>query len=161
MTTLPGPWPLPRPGPTPRSTFPGRTPRPRRDARARRGEIPYAPAPAGALNDHVRGCTAKTPPSKRIAQRYRRVLADSRAAVGFRGGTKEMPHPIAGRRAGGARLEEVDGNEYVDITMGFGVLLFGHEPDFVTEAVREHLSRGVQYGTRTWRPARWRNSSPN
>jgi glutamate-1-semialdehyde aminotransferase len=101
------------------------------------------------LDDLVRRYTARTPTSKRIAQRYRRVLADSRAVVGFRSGTKEMLYPIAGRRAIGARLEDVDGNEYVDITMGFGVLLFGHEPDFVTEAVREHLSRGIQLGPRT------------
>ncbi|MFF8669996.1 MupA/Atu3671 family FMN-dependent luciferase-like monooxygenase [Streptomyces sp. NPDC015242] len=100
------------------------------------------------LSDLVRRYTAKTPTSKRIAQRYRRVLADSRAVVGFRSATKEMLYPIAGRRASGARLEDVDGNEYVDITMGFGVLLFGHEPDFVTEAVREHLSRGIQLGPR-------------
>ncbi|MDF3149463.1 aminotransferase class III-fold pyridoxal phosphate-dependent enzyme, partial [Streptomyces sp. T21Q-yed] len=101
------------------------------------------------LDDLVRRYTARTPTSKRIAQRYRRVLADSRAVVGFRSGTKEMLYPLAGRRASGARLEDVDGNEYVDITMGFGVLLFGHEPDFVTEAVREHLSRGIQLGPRT------------
>ncbi|KUL21275.1 non-ribosomal peptide synthetase [Streptomyces regalis] len=101
------------------------------------------------LDDLVRRYTARTPTSKRIAQRYRRVLADSRAVVGFRSGTKEMLYPIAGRRGSGARLEDVDGNEYVDITMGFGVLLFGHEPDFVTEAVREHLSRGIQLGPRT------------
>ncbi|MDT0386369.1 MupA/Atu3671 family FMN-dependent luciferase-like monooxygenase [Streptomyces dubilierae] len=100
------------------------------------------------LADLVRRYTARTPTSKRIAQRYRRVLADSRAVVGFRSATKEMLYPIAGRRASGARLEDVDGNEYVDITMGFGVLLFGHEPDFVTEAVREHLSRGIQLGPR-------------
>lgn len=100
------------------------------------------------LADLVRRYTARTPTSKRIAQRYRRVLADSRAVVGFRSGTKEMLYPIAGHRASGARLQDVDGNEYVDITMGFGVLLFGHEPDFVTEAVREHLSRGIQLGPR-------------
>ncbi|MFE5890953.1 MupA/Atu3671 family FMN-dependent luciferase-like monooxygenase [Streptomyces sp. NPDC056462] len=100
------------------------------------------------LADLVRRYTAKTPTSKSIAQRYRRVLADSRAVVGFRSGTKEMLYPIAGHRATGARLQDVDGNEYVDITMGFGVLLFGHEPDFVTEAVREHLSRGIQLGPR-------------
>ncbi|WP_432196032.1 MupA/Atu3671 family FMN-dependent luciferase-like monooxygenase [Streptomyces sp. bgisy027] len=100
------------------------------------------------LADLVRRYTARTPASKRIAQRYRRVLADSRAVVGFRSGTKEMLYPIAGRRASGARLEDVDGNEYVDITMGFGVLLFGHEPEFVTQAVREHLSRGIQLGPR-------------
>ncbi|MFF7725018.1 MupA/Atu3671 family FMN-dependent luciferase-like monooxygenase [Streptomyces sp. NPDC008001] len=100
------------------------------------------------LADLVRRYTAKTPTSKQIAQRYRRVLADSRAVVGFRSGTKEMLYPIAGRRASGARLQDVDGNEYVDITMGFGVLLFGHEPAFVGEAVREHLSRGIQLGPR-------------
>ncbi|MGK5729154.1 MupA/Atu3671 family FMN-dependent luciferase-like monooxygenase, partial [Streptomyces sp. URMC 124] len=100
------------------------------------------------LDDLVRRYTAKTPTSKQIAQRYRRVLADSRAVVGFRSGTKEMLYPIAGRRASGARLQDVDGNEYVDITMGFGVLLFGHEPAFVSEAVREHLSRGIQLGPR-------------
>ncbi|MFI9627926.1 MupA/Atu3671 family FMN-dependent luciferase-like monooxygenase [Streptomyces sp. NPDC052042] len=101
------------------------------------------------LDDLVRRYTARTATSRRIAQRYRRVLADSRAVVGFRSATKEMLYPIAGRRASGARLEDVDGNEYVDITMGFGVLLFGHEPDFVSEAVREHLSRGVQLGPRS------------
>nr|WP_069885556.1 non-ribosomal peptide synthetase [Streptomyces luteocolor] len=100
------------------------------------------------LDDLVRRYTAKTPTSKRITQQYRRVLADSRAAVGFRSSTKEMLYPIAGRRAQGSWIEDIDGNRYVDITMGFGVLLFGHEPAFVTEAVREHLSRGIQLGPR-------------
>ncbi|WP_050515226.1 non-ribosomal peptide synthetase [Streptomyces rimosus] len=100
------------------------------------------------LDDLVRRYTAKTGTSKEIAQRYRRVLADSRAVVGFRSKTKEMLYPIAGRRARGSWLEDVDGNRYVDITMGFGVLLFGHEPEFVSEAVREHLSRGIQLGPR-------------
>ncbi|WP_052434020.1 non-ribosomal peptide synthetase [Streptacidiphilus melanogenes] len=105
-----------------------------------------------AQREHVAGLisrlTAKTPSSKDAAQRYRSVLADSRAVVGFRSATKEMQYPIAGRRAAGSRLEDIDGNAYVDITMGFGTLLFGHEPAFVTEAVREHLSRGLQLGPR-------------
>ncbi|PZG90902.1 non-ribosomal peptide synthetase, partial [Streptomyces sp. NTH33] len=101
------------------------------------------------LDDVVRRYTARTATSKRIAQDHRRVLADSRAVVGFRRATKEMLYPLAARRASGARLEDVDGNSYVDITMGFGVLLFGHEPDFVHEAVREHLSRGVRLGPRS------------
>ncbi|MGA8115349.1 MAG: MupA/Atu3671 family FMN-dependent luciferase-like monooxygenase [Actinocatenispora sp.] len=104
---------------------------------------------AAHLDDLVRRYTARTPRSKAAAQRHRRVLADSRAVVGFRSSTKEMLYPIAGRRAGGSWLEDIDGNRYVDITMGFGVLLFGHEPRFVTEAVREHLSRGIQLGPRT------------
>ncbi|MET8449518.1 MupA/Atu3671 family FMN-dependent luciferase-like monooxygenase [Streptomyces sp. NPDC005209] len=100
------------------------------------------------LKDLVRRYTARTRRSKEIAARHHPVLADSRAVVGFRSSTKEMLYPLAGRRAFGARLEDVDGNQYVDITMGFGVLLFGHEPAFVTEAVREHLSRGIQLGPR-------------
>ncbi len=100
------------------------------------------------LADLVRRYTARTRTSKELAQRTRRVLADSRAVVGFRGGTKEMLYPIAGRGARGSWLEDVDGNRYVDITMGFGVLLFGHEPEFVTSAVQAHLSRGIQLGPR-------------
>ncbi|MEW2624349.1 MupA/Atu3671 family FMN-dependent luciferase-like monooxygenase [Streptomyces sp. NPDC048106] len=107
------------------------------------------PSQRAHLDDLVRRFTAKTPTSKSIAARYRRVLADSRAVVGFRRATKEMLYPLAGSNARGSRLEDVDGNSYVDITMGFGVLLFGHEPDFVREAVREHLARGIRLGPRS------------
>jgi len=96
--------------------------------------------------------TTKTKTSKAITQRYRRVLADSRAIVGFRSATKELLYPIAARRAKGAWLEDVDGNRYLDITMGFGTLLFGHEPDFVTEAVRAYLAEGLRLGPRGVEP---------
>src|SRR6185437_3819392 len=86
--------------------------------------------------------TARTRTSKQLAQRYRRPLADSRAVVGFRSVTKELLYPLAARRVRGAYLEDVDGNCYVDITMGFGALMFGHEPDFVTEAVAAYQADG-------------------
>ncbi|MEL5956203.1 MupA/Atu3671 family FMN-dependent luciferase-like monooxygenase [Streptomyces sp. CLV115] len=101
------------------------------------------------LDDLVRRYTARTAASRQLAQRHRRRLADSRAVVGFRRSTKEMLYPVAARRAEGARIEDIDGNSYTDITMGFGVLLFGHEPGFVREAVREHLSRGIRLGPRS------------
>ncbi|MCX4770330.1 MupA/Atu3671 family FMN-dependent luciferase-like monooxygenase [Streptomyces sp. NBC_01285] len=101
------------------------------------------------LDDLVRRYTARTAASRQLAQRHRRRLADSRAVVGFRKSTKEMLYPVAARRADGARIEDIDGNSYTDITMGFGVLLFGHEPGFVREAVREHLSRGIRLGPRS------------
>ncbi|MFB7761194.1 MupA/Atu3671 family FMN-dependent luciferase-like monooxygenase [Streptomyces xiamenensis] len=100
------------------------------------------------LDDLVERYTRRTRRSKEATARHRPVLADSRAVVGFRSSTKEMLYPIAGRRAKGSTLEDIDGNRYIDITMGFGVLLFGHEPEFVTEAVAEHLSRGVLLGPR-------------
>jgi glutamate-1-semialdehyde aminotransferase len=102
----------------------------------------------GHLEDLVDRYTARTPTSRDLAQRFRPVLADSRAVVGFRSSTKRMQYPITGRSASGARLTDVDGNDYVDITMGFGVLLFGHEPEFLAEPVRRHMSRGIQLGPR-------------
>lgn len=100
------------------------------------------------LRELIERYTARTPTSKQLTQHYRKILADSRAVVGFRGSTKEMLYPIAARRARGSWLTDVDGNRYVDITMGFGALLFGHEPQFVSDAIGAHLSDGLRLGPR-------------
>ncbi|BBB61816.1 hypothetical protein UNDKW_3543 [Undibacterium sp. KW1] len=88
----------------------------------------------------------KTALSKQQAQQYRHVLADSRASAGFRFSIKEMLYPIVGQRAAGSKVWDLDGNEYIDISMGFGVQLFGHEPEFLKEALAESLSRGMRIG---------------
>ncbi|MCZ7413946.1 MupA/Atu3671 family FMN-dependent luciferase-like monooxygenase [Streptomyces sp. WMMC897] len=106
------------------------------------------PGTRAHLADVIQRFTARTARSKELAQRHRRVLADSRATVGFRSSTKEMLYPLAAAGARGPRLTDVDGNDYVDITMGFGTLLFGHEPEFLTEALREHLACGLRLGPR-------------
>ncbi len=41
---------------------------------------------------------------------------------------------------------DIDGKEYIDIAMGFGLNLFGQSPDFVTQALKEQLDRGVEVG---------------
>ena len=43
--------------------------------------------------------------------------------------------------AAGARIRDVDGNEYLDYCGGYGVNLFGHHPAFVWEAVQETVAR--------------------
>jgi amino acid adenylation domain-containing protein len=93
--------------------------------------------------------TKKTQKSKQLTQHSRPVLADSRASAGFRFSTKEMLYPIVGKRAQGARTWDVDGNEYIDITMGFGVNLFGHQPTFITEAIEKQLRENMQLGLQT------------
>ncbi|MER5949031.1 MupA/Atu3671 family FMN-dependent luciferase-like monooxygenase [Streptomyces sp. NPDC001904] len=98
--------------------------------------------------DLARRLTERTSSSKELAQRRRPVLADSRAVVGFRRATKETLYPLSARSARGARLTDIDGNTYTDITMGFGALLLGHEPECVTEAVRAHLDGGLRFGPR-------------
>ena len=87
-----------------------------------------------------------TPESKRLTQAYRSYHANSRAITGFLPSIKEMLYPIHGQRGEGARLWDVDGQEYVDISMGFGALLFGHSPSFVIEAIQEQIKQGILHG---------------
>ncbi|MBG1265456.1 aminotransferase class III-fold pyridoxal phosphate-dependent enzyme, partial [Nostoc sp. WHI] len=90
--------------------------------------------------------TNRTQKSKQRSQAYRQFLADSRSVAGFRPSIKEMLYPIIGERAQGGKFWDVDGNEYVDIAMGFGVLLFGHNPPFITEALEQQIKQGIQIG---------------
>lgn len=102
------------------------------------------------LDDLITRFTERTQTSKRLTQKYRPFLADPRVAVGFRLSWKELIYPIIAQRSMGSRLWDVDGNEYVDFTMGFGVHLFGHSPQFITEALTEQLQQGVQLGPQSY-----------
>jgi amino acid adenylation domain-containing protein len=93
--------------------------------------------------------TRRTRKSKESVQESRAVLADSRATVGFRFSTKEMLYPIVGDRAAGSQLWDIDGNQYVDFTMGFGVHLFGHAPDFIQNQVTREWERHLELGARS------------
>ncbi len=101
------------------------------------------------LEDLIQRYTKRTRRSKESVQRYRDPLADSRATVGFRFSTKEMLYPIVGERSQGSRLWDIDGNEYIDFTMGFGVHLFGHRPSFINDAVAREFEAGVELGARS------------
>ena len=90
--------------------------------------------------------TKRTAGSRAYAERFRPVMADSRGSAGFRFSIKDMLYPIVGGRGDGSRVWDVDGNEYIDISMGFGVQLFGHEPKFLRDAMAESLARGIRIG---------------
>jgi len=100
------------------------------------------------LEKLIREFNAKTGKSKAHTQKYRSVLADSRAAIGFRFSTKEMLYPLVSNRARGSRVWDLDGNEYIDITMGQGVSLFGHHPEFIETPLKEIVLEGVEMGPR-------------
>jgi glutamate-1-semialdehyde 2,1-aminomutase len=59
------------------------------------------------------------------------------------------PYPLYFREAKGARIVDVDGNEYLDLIMGLGIHILGHSPPPVVEAVREHLQSGTMPGLAT------------
>lgn len=88
----------------------------------------------------------RTQKSKEFAERGRNRHADNRASAGFRFTTKEMLYPIVAKSSQGSKIWDLDGNEYLDISMGFGVNLFGHNPDFIKKAIADQLELGVQLG---------------
>ncbi|MGZ3459837.1 MAG: aminotransferase class III-fold pyridoxal phosphate-dependent enzyme, partial [Archangium sp.] len=47
--------------------------------------------------------------------------------------------PLVAQRGQGSRLWDVDGNEYIDLNMGYGPLLFGHRPRKVLDAVSRQI----------------------
>ena len=89
---------------------------------------------------------ARTPKSKALTQENRAHFSDPRTVSGFRQFWKEMVYPIVTNRSAGARLWDIDGHEYVDMTMGFGTNLLGHSPAFITAALEDQLKRGVEVG---------------
>jgi glutamate-1-semialdehyde 2,1-aminomutase len=52
------------------------------------------------------------------------------------------PQPIFIERGQGSRVWDVDGNEYVDLHNGFGVMVVGHAHPLIVKAVGEQLARG-------------------
>lgn len=60
-------------------------------------------------------------------------------------GTLNVPYPIYIESASGARVTDVDGNEFIDLTMGFGPHILGHAPPRVVAAVAEAAGRGLQF----------------
>ncbi|OTA19599.1 Amino acid adenylation [Xenorhabdus beddingii] len=89
---------------------------------------------------------AKTRTSKTTVQKYRKVLCDNRNALQFNSKLKELCYPIVGKTAKGAHITDLDGNVFIDIAMGFGVNLFGHNPDFIQQALQKRLHHGFHLG---------------
>lgn len=90
--------------------------------------------------------TKRTAKSRQHAQNHRDHFADPRGVAGYRRLWKSMVYQIAVERSAGSKLWDIDGNEYIDIAMGFGLNLFGQSPSFVTKALHEQLDRGVEVG---------------
>ena len=98
------------------------------------------------LDDLISRYTARTWKSRQLTQTHRPHFADPRAVAGFRTAWKEMVYPIVAVRSSGSKLWDIDGNEYIDITLGFGSNLFGHSPEFVTQALEEQIRKGIEIG---------------
>lgn len=99
-----------------------------------------------ALERWMERYISRTAGSKRHTALHRAHFADPRTVAGFNPRWKEMVYPIVVDRSFGSKVIDIDGNEYVDVTMGFGAYFFGHSPDFVVDAVNRQLARGMEIG---------------
>lgn len=99
---------------------------------------------------------SKTPSSHQRRQECS-VLADARSSQGFFAqapaaarefwlATRQIRYPIVAKRGDGARVWDLDGNEYLDFCLGFGVHLFGHRPPFLNQALQQQLELGMPIG---------------
>jgi acyl transferase domain-containing protein len=88
----------------------------------------------------------RTQKSKAYTVQHRAHLADPRVVNGFRPMTKEITYQIVIERSKGSRMWDLDGNEYVDTLNGFGMNLFGWQPDFINQVVHRQIDTGYEIG---------------
>ena len=106
---------------------------------------------ASSLTDRALAITHRE--MARYAERTRQSqLATERARKVMPAGVPSSfqaydPWPVVVRHAAGARMTDVDGNEYVDYDMGFGALFAGHMHPAVRAAVVAQLDAGTLYVT--------------
>lgn len=98
------------------------------------------------LQKFIHNYNQRTKKSKQIAQHNRSFFADNKASIIFTTPLKEICYLIAGDRSSGSKIWDIDGNEYLDFSMGYGVNLFGHNPPFIKQAIAEQIDRGIHLG---------------
>jgi glutamate-1-semialdehyde 2,1-aminomutase len=59
------------------------------------------------------------------------------------------PYPLFMQKAKGSHIWDVDGNEFIDLLMSYGVLINGHAHPRIMEALRKQLEYGTIFGTPT------------
>jgi glutamate-1-semialdehyde 2,1-aminomutase len=62
---------------------------------------------------------------------------------------KNDPWPVYIERGAGARVWDVDGNEYLDFHNGFGVMCVGHANPVIAAAVKERMDAGTHFAAPT------------
>ncbi|MGA7965310.1 MAG: amino acid adenylation domain-containing protein, partial [Gammaproteobacteria bacterium] len=98
------------------------------------------------LDDFIGRYTRHTSASRSFTQRHRQVMADPRVVTGFDPRWKEMVYPIVVDRSRGARLWDINGNEYIDLLNGFGSNFLGYQPPFIAEALQAQIAGGYEIG---------------
>jgi glutamate-1-semialdehyde aminotransferase len=84
--------------------------------------------------------------TKEHTQKYRKSLALNRNSAGFSKEMKEFVYTLVCDRAEGPYVYDIDQNEYIDLTMGFGSILFGHNYSPIRKAIEDQLTKSWSVG---------------
>jgi len=93
--------------------------------------------------DYVKEYLRRTPGSRKLYERAAKIMP---------GGMSHRarfvaPYPPCIQKADGARIWDVDGNEYIDLWMGHHALILGHRSNVSREALKEVAGLGTHWGT--------------
>ncbi len=95
-----------------------------------------------ALKKEISTYEHRTPKS---AKAHRR--AETRLPLGVASNYRGYePYPIFVKDGHGSRIHDIDGNEYVDHNLCFGVLMAGHSHPAIVKAVEQALEVGTTFG---------------
>src|SRR5215216_6200770 len=129
-------------------------------------ETAIDPARVAALTERERAkLVERTPRSREYFERAGAVMPGGVPSQ-FQ---KNDPWPVYVERGEGARVWDVDGNEYVDFHNGFGVMCVGHANPVIAAAVKARMDAGTHFAAptegsivvaeelaRRWRLPHWR-----
>ena len=89
--------------------------------------------------------------SKQLSEKAKNLIAG--------GITSELryatPFPIFISKAKGSRKWDVDGNEYIDYSMGSAALLLGHSHEAIVDAVNSQIGHGTLFSSLTEQELEW------
>lgn len=80
--------------------------------------------------------------------------ANGRFMTGYTQEYECLSYPIIAKKADGAKIWDVDGNEYVDFAMGFGSIFLGYNNTYIMDAVRKSTEGGIILGALMEEPFR-------
>lgn len=74
-----------------------------------------------------------------------KMALDRSKVIAAPSGNTSRPQIII-RSANGCRITDIDENEYIDLTMGYGANLLGHSPDIIEQAILSQTRKGWNFG---------------
>ena len=81
-----------------------------------------------------------------LFERATKVLVEG-VSSGSRGPMNYKPYPAYMREGKGARIWDVDGNEYIDWQLSFGCLPLGHAHPAIVDVVQREVQRGTHFAS--------------